>query len=634
MMKVAQPAPWVSPAWKEEYAFGEKVVFDDDAVPFINIRGRELKFQFSWKKLWKFAGPAWLMSLAYLDPGNLESNLQMGAYTRYELIWVLWWATFGGLILQEMSARIGLVTGKDLAQTVREAYPRWVSLAVYACMEVAVVGSDIQEVIGSGIALNLLSNGYIHIWVGCLITALDTFTFLAVGIFGVRYLEGFICACVFIMMICFFRIWWTIGLEDRDALLAGWAFPRVPAYGFQQAVATIGAVIMPHNLYLHSGLVLSRKVERASEQRVFNSIWYARIESAVALAVSFAINLAVVAVNASSSFFAAECAEAEDGPFACLSPLAFSLLNSNGPTEMVSAKQTEIPCTIPGVGGGRTGEAAEGAMHGVCGEIGLENAGLALASNGRESALYIWALGLLAAGQASTMVCTYAGQIIMSGILQIEFAPWKRVALTRCIAIGPSLVVALLASKQPGLLNTVNECVNVMQSLLLPFAMLPVLAFSASEARLGRFASSPALIAVSIVLAGIVMATNFVLAWRVVAGSDGDDQSGGINSPASLLAAAVLGCIAYCVVCFMLIKAELPALAQYTRQCLGGGARWLGTVLRNPRLLLGWRLQSATRHTQAPRHAPPRSRGATNEIANSGDTEGAYVPPKLKAQGT
>ena len=116
-------------------------------------------FRSSWRKLWRFAGPGWLMSLAYLDPGNLEGDLQQGAYTGLKLVWVLFWATFMGLILQEMSARLGIVTGNDLAQTVRDGYPRWLNYFIYVQMEIAVIGADIQEVVGSAIALNLISNG-------------------------------------------------------------------------------------------------------------------------------------------------------------------------------------------------------------------------------------------------------------------------------------------------------------------------------------------------------------------------------------------------------------------------------------------------------------------------------------------
>ena len=155
---------------------------DDDDDPSAGAAG-PVSFwphRFSWRKLWRFTGPGWLMSLAYLDPGNLESDLQQGGYTGYQLLWVLWWATVMGFLLQEMVARLGIVAGRDLAQTVRSEYPRWLCYVVYVMMECAVIGADIQEVVGSAIALNLLTGGFVPVVVGCAITALDTFTFLAV----------------------------------------------------------------------------------------------------------------------------------------------------------------------------------------------------------------------------------------------------------------------------------------------------------------------------------------------------------------------------------------------------------------------------------------------------------------------
>lgn len=337
--------------WAEEYACGNKVAVEDWAErAYVPHADSPLVFHFSWRKLWRFAGPGWLMSLAYIDPGNLESNVQQGAYTRFDLVWVLWWATFTGLVLQEMSARLGLVTGRDLAQTVKAEYPVWISRIVYISMELAVVGSDVQEVVGSGIAFNLLSFGVLPVWVGCLITALDTFTFLAVGYLGVRYLEALICLFIAVMyahalhmprtwhrrcsmfhiwhrscptprtlhtaprghcrkrlsarnalagpaanrrpplpppalcvchklrcVVCvvhrcaaFWKNWAETGIE-MPPLLHGWAFPSMPSYGFTQAIGTLGAVIMPHNLYLHSGLVLSRKVGALPSKEIRNA---------------------------------------------------------------------------------------------------------------------------------------------------------------------------------------------------------------------------------------------------------------------------------------------------------------------------------------------------------------------------
>ena len=247
-----------------------EVPSEDDVPEHLRTRpDGSFRFVLSWRKLWAFCGPGWLMSLAYLDPGNLEADLQQGAYTRFRLVWVLWWATVMGLVLQEMSARLGVVTGKSLSETARERYPRWVSNAVYVNMEVAVIGSDIQEVVGSAIAINLLFPR-VPLWAGCLITGLDTFTFMAVHFLGARYLEALITTLVGAMAVCFFVNWGEVDTPPGPAL-AGWAAPTMKRYMVMQAVGTIGAVIMPHNLYLHSGLVQSRKLDRGDDYRVFEA---------------------------------------------------------------------------------------------------------------------------------------------------------------------------------------------------------------------------------------------------------------------------------------------------------------------------------------------------------------------------
>jgi len=454
--------------------------------------GAALKFRFSLRKLLRFMGPGWLMSLAYLDPGNLESDLQQGSYTGLQIVWVLWWATVMGLILQELSSRIGCVTGSDLAQCVRGYYPRWLNYVVYANMEIAVIGSDIQEVVGSGIALNLLTQGWMPVWVGCIITGLDTFTFLAVHYLGIRYLEALICVLIATMSGCFFVNW---GETDTDfvELARGWAVPSIKSYALIQAVGTIGAVIMPHNLYLHSGLVLSRSINRASPHRVHEAIWYNFIESGLALLVSFIINLAVVATNA-GSFYQETCSRQEQGPYACMSIAAY---DANGP----HGAGEGAPCDLPtGLGQGR------------CGSMSLQSEGYALQHGLGDAALYIWAFGLLAAGQASTMTCTYAGQIIMGGCMKLELAPWKRVALTRGIALGPSIAVAASTVGDHSLFENINEWLNVLQSVQLPFAMLPVLYFSSQAALMGQFRSHPVMRVVNMGLACLVMVVNVILA--------------------------------------------------------------------------------------------------------------------------
>ena len=558
--------PWMSPLWQEEYSLGSKVsVLEDDlmeeqeqaptssaAAPAPSSR-RKINFKFSWRKLWRYAGPGWLMSLAYLDPGNLESNLQQGAYTDFELVWVLWWATVVGFVLQEMSARLGLVTGRDLAQTVRDEYPAWLALVIYLMMEIAVIGADIQEVVGSGIAFNLLTGGWLPVWAGCLITGVDTLTFLAVGRLGVRYLEAFVCTLIGVMSVCFFINWYSTGLE-REQLLEGWVLLRMPKFGFTQAIGTLGAVIMPHNLYLHSGLVLSRKVKRSSQTRVHEAIMYSRIESAVALLLAFAINLSIVATNA-MRFFAPECAEAKGGPYACLSPSAEAL---NGPAP--------DPRPLTGLGSACMVAHGEMALKGHCGEIGLENAGFALADTIGKSSLYVWAIGVLAAGQASTMVCTYSGQLIMNGCLDIELPAWKRVALTRAIALGPALLVAIATTSTPGALNSVNEYLNILQSVQLPFAMLPALHFAASAHLLGRFRSPPILLAVSTLLGLVVLTTNGVLVVRVVHA---------LGDSGKVLLCAAVGSALYAAVCIRLVWDDLVAFVRRLGRLIGSSGTWI-----------------------------------------------------------
>jgi natural resistance-associated macrophage protein len=475
---------------------GEVIVDDDeDELEAPEDANAPLKFKFSWRKLWRYMGPGWLMSLAYLDPGNLESDLQTGAYTGFHLVWVLWWATVAGLILQELAARVGVVTGKDLAQNVREKYPRWLNYVVYINMEIAVIASDIQEVVGSGIALTLLTNGFIPVWIGCIITGLDTFTFLAVHYLGARYLEALVCFLIACMSGSFFINWGETSV-DNVALVRGWIVPTMPSYAITQAVGTIGAVIMPHNLYLHSGLVLSRKIDRASPRKVHEATWYNFLESALALLFSFIINLAIIATNA-GNFYNPDCATIGDrfsnttGPQACL-PLTEQ--NVHG-----------LPCGMPGGGG-----------SGRCDEIGLKSEGDALRNGIGDFALYIWALGLLAAGQAATMTCTYAGQIIMGGCLQIELAPWKRVALTRIMALGPSILIAAATIGNDKLFETINEYLNVLQSVQLPFAMLPLLHICSKADIMGRFRSGPIMMSVNFLLAATVLGVNALLIMQFI----------------------------------------------------------------------------------------------------------------------
>jgi natural resistance-associated macrophage protein len=341
----------------------------------------------------------WLMSLAYLDPGNLEADLQQGAYTNYKLVWVLFAATAIGLVLQELSSRLGVVTGEDLAVNSKTYFTKSQSRFLYVMMEIAIIGSDIQEVLGSAIAIKLLSNNKIDLVWGCLITGLDTFTFLFVHKCGARYLEALICALIFTMAACFFINWGEVDVDGAE-LAQGWFIPYVQSYAIMQAVGTIGAVIMPHNLYLHSGLVQSREVPKEDVGLVKDANRYFFWEATLALTFSYFINLALVSTFA-EYFFDEHCASDN---YACMPDSAFS-----------DSGDMHDPC-----GDG---------FH--CGEIGLDTAGPALQHNLGDFGQTMWGLGLLAAGQASTMTATLAGQIVMGGFLDWKISMWLRVAITR-----------------------------------------------------------------------------------------------------------------------------------------------------------------------------------------------------------
>jgi len=382
---------------------------------------------FSWKKLWAFTGPGFLMSMAYVDPGNFESDVQAGARAGYQLLWVLFWSTVMGLILQLLAARLGVVTGKHLAEHCRENYSKPIRLTLWLMTEFAIIGSDIQEVVGSAIAINILSQGKIPLYAGALITAADTFTFLFLEKYGVRKLEAVFCSLLGIMAISF-GVEYAISAPNQLEVLTGVIVPRVDHKNLEVAIGLLGAILMPHNIYLHSALVQSRRIDRTKAKDVSEANKYYAIESAMALFVSFIINLFVVSVFANGFYGVPDAAN-----------------------------------------------------------IGLQTASEYLLKKYGEFAHYIWAIGLLAAGQSSTMTGTYAGQFVMEGFLQLKIPKWKRLMVTRSVAIVPAVAVALLAN---GHLDSLDEWLNVLQSVQLPFALLPVLYFTCDKKVMGDFVNS------------------------------------------------------------------------------------------------------------------------------------------------
>ncbi|KAJ9562350.1 hypothetical protein OSB04_007510 [Centaurea solstitialis] len=391
---------------------------------------------FSWRKLWLFTGPGFLMSIAFLDPGNLEGDLQAGAIAGYSLLWLLLWATAIGLLVQLLSARLGVATGRHLAELCREEYPNWAGKLLWVMAELALIGADIQEVIGSAIALKILTNGFLPLWAGVLITAFDCFIFLFLENYGVRKLEALFAVLIAVMAISFA---WMFGETKPNAkeLLVGLVVPKLNSKTIQQAVGVVGCIIMPHNVFLHSALVQSRDVDPRKTGRVREALRYYSIESSIALAISFIINLFVTTVFAKAFFGTA-----------------------------------------------------------IADTIGLGNAGQFLEERfggGLVPILYIWAVGLLAAGQSSTITGTYAGQFIMGGFLDLRLKKWLRALITRSCAIVPTLVVALIFDSSEDTMDVLNEWLNVLQAVQIPFALIPLLCLVAKEDLMGVFAIGPVL---------------------------------------------------------------------------------------------------------------------------------------------
>ena len=418
---------------------------------------------FSLKKLWLFTGPGFLMSIAYLDPGNLEADLQLGASGKYELLWVLVVATLMGLILQNISSKLGIVTGRHLAQHCT-TYPKPLRYALWIMMEIAVICADCQEVVGSAIAIKILSGGRVPIYAGCLITAADCFLFMLLDKNGVRKVEAlfgvFITLMVFTLGFLYFA-----DLPPQGKVWEGSFVPKMSSSeNFQSSVGMIGAVIMPHNLFLHSALVLSRSVDRDFEKpnskaayRIREALYYNRLESSIALGLSVVINLFVVCVFAHLNYFD------DEG-----TPLCTYDNYTVAPTSDKCPKDIE---------------------H--CIGIGLLTAGKCLEDVNHESWwLYVWALGVLAAGQASTITGTYAGQFIMEGFLDMKVKPAMRTFISRSFSLVPALIVALETPGNPGGMDNLNEWLNIVQSFQLPFAILPALYFASNADLNGRWATA------------------------------------------------------------------------------------------------------------------------------------------------
>ncbi|EMS68090.1 Metal transporter Nramp2 [Triticum urartu] len=300
--------------------------------------------------------------------------------------------------------------------------------------ELALVGADIQEVIGSAIAIKILSGGIVPLWGGVVITAFDCFIFLFLENYGVRKLEAFFGVLIATMAISFAIMFGETKPSGKE-LLIGLVVPKLSSKTIKQAVGIVGCIIMPHNVFLHSALVQSRKIDTKKKSRVQEAVYYYNIESILALIVSFFINICVTTVFA-KGFYGSDKAD----------------------------------------------------------NIGLENAGQYLQEKYGTAlfpVLYIWAIGLLASGQSSTITGTYAGQFVMGGFLNLRLKKWLRAVITRSFAIIPTMIVALFFDTEDPTMDVLNESLNVLQSIQIPFALIPLITLVSSEQLMGSFVVGP-----------------------------------------------------------------------------------------------------------------------------------------------
>uniref|UniRef100_A0A8R1HHD3 Uncharacterized protein n=1 Tax=Caenorhabditis japonica TaxID=281687 RepID=A0A8R1HHD3_CAEJA len=446
---------------------------------------------FSWRKLWAFTGPGFLMSIAYLDPGNIESDLQAGAISYFKLIWVLLVAHIMGLLLQRLAARLGVVSGKHMAEIAYSYYPKGPRLVLWLLVESAIVGSDMQEVIGTAISFYLLSNGVIPLWAGVLITIFDTFTFLFLEKYGVRKFEAFFCFLIACMAVTF---GYEFGRSAPDAgqMFTGMFLPWCTDCDnnmVMQGVAIIGAVIMPHNFYLHSALVKSRKVDRRRAEKVTEANKYFFIESAFALFVSFVINTLVISVFA-------------QGMYGKTNQDILNVCMNNTHNGMPDFYKNDIPAN---------NDPAQSDIY---------HAGIFLGCTFGIFALYVWAVGVLAAGQSSTMTGTYAGQFAMEGFIQINIPQWKRILITRSLAILPTLAVVIFSGGIDNI-SSLNDFLNCLQLIQLPFALIPVLTFVSDRRIMFEYKLASISKAVSIVISLIILFINFYFLYSWIGSTFG-----------------------------------------------------------------------------------------------------------------
>jgi manganese transport protein len=410
-----------------------------------------------WRKLWAFSGPGFLVAVGYMDPGNWATDIAGGSRFAYRLIFVLMLSNLMAVLLQTLAARLGIVTQRDLAQACRDYYSRRASLALWVLCEIAIAACDLAEVIGSAIALNLLF-GLPLIW-GVCVTSLDVLAILYLQHRGFRILEAIVVVLIGTIGTCYLL---EIILVKPDLAAIGRGFiPTAELFTNRDmlyiAIGILGATVMPHNLYLHSSLVQTRAIER-TRAGLKTAMRYNFLDSVIALNLAFFINAAIL-VMAAASF------------------------HRHGMTQVAEIQD---------------------AYHTLSPLLGIPFASV------------LFALALLCSGQNSTLTGTLAGQIVMEGFLNIRLAPWLRRLITRLVAIVPAIIaVAFYGTSGTAKLLIFSQ---VILSLQLSFAVVPLVQFTSDRTKMGEFANPRWVKVLAWLVTGIIVVLNAYLLIQTLVG--------------------------------------------------------------------------------------------------------------------
>ncbi len=430
-----------------------------------------------WRQWRAFVGPAVLVSVGYMDPGNWGTDLAGGAQFKYGLLWVVALASLMAIFLQVISARLGIVTGKDLAQCFRDWYPKWTRMPNWLFSEIAIGACDLAEVLGSAVALNLMF--HIPLLWAVIITAGDVLLLLALQRFGMRTIEAVVLLLVATMGICYYIELFVLPQLQPSFLEMGHAIitPTFRQYGMMYiAIGIIGATVMPHNLFLHSALVQSRQL-RKDDATIRRAIRFNTIDSTVALTIAFFVNAAIL-VLAALVFYGKESVTVAGG----------HVVQFNTNSDWIRIAYLTLAPLL----------------------------GTGIAST-------LFAIALLASGQSSTITGTLAGQVVMEGFMRWRISPALRRLITRMLAILPAiLVIGLRGDSSVNDLLTLSQVVLALQ---LPFAMFPLLHFASSRKRMGDWKLKPFLLVAGWSSAIIITAMDFyalpdsiLQAWKIIAG--------------------------------------------------------------------------------------------------------------------